>query len=350
MDCFTGSDLLERWASRVDAAGPWTTVDSHTAGEGTRLVVGGVLGLERGDMSEKRRHIAETQDHLRRSLLSEPRGHRDLLGAVLTPPVSPEAAFGLVYMDARRYPYLCGHATIGAVTTWLELGPERPPDGAGQPVLVDTPSGLVRTEADVCGGRVTRVALQPEAALAHTLDQALEVPDLGRIEVDLVLAGGFFVMVDADRLGLPLDATSAPRLAELGMKVIQAANQAFEVRHPTRPYIDTVDVASFYGRAEGGGRNAVVYGEAHVDRSPCGTGTCARLALEHARARLEPGVLFVNRGPMGTSFDGEIVGRVQLGGRPAVQPRVASRAFVTGVHRFYAEPTDPFRDGFLLGR
>jgi proline racemase len=234
------------------------------------------------------------------------------------------------------------------VTTWLELDPATPAE-ADLEVIVDTPSGPVRTEAQVRGGRVTKVAIEPEPALAYALDRPLEVPGHGAFTVDLVLAGGFFVMVDAERHGLALAPGRSGPLADLGMALIDAANAAFEVEHPARPYIDSIDVASFFAQAPGGGKNAVVYGEAHVDRSPCGTGTCARLALEHAKGRLAAGDTFLNRGLLDTCFEGQIAGTTEVGGHPAVRPRIASRAHITGLHHFYAEPEDPFGEGFLLG-
>jgi len=339
----------EAWAARAGARGPWTTIDSHTEGEATRLVVAGVEGLEAGDVPAKRRMLAAEQDHLRKLLMREPRGHRDLFGAVLTPPAETGSHFGLVYMDARRYPYLCGHATIGAVTTWLELGPEAPAEDGARVVRVDTPSGTVEATAEVQGGRVLGVEVELQPALAYALGHEIQVEGLGRLEVDVVLVGGFFAMVDAARAGLSLDAPEA--LADLGARVREAANEAIEVQHPERPYIDTIDVVSFYGPGGEGahGRNVVVYGAAHVDRSPCGTGTCARMALEHTQGKLRIGDAFVNEGPLGSRFEGRLVGEATLGGRAAVRPRVRGRAYVTGVQTFFLPPEDPLPEGYLLG-
>ncbi|HID62421.1 MAG TPA: hypothetical protein EYP49_06725 [Anaerolineae bacterium] len=335
------------------------TVDSHTAGEPTRLVIAGLPPIPGRTINDKRLYISENLDHVRLLLTREPRGHRDMLGAVVTEPVSEGADFGLVFMDARRYPYMCGHGTIGAVTTFIEMGwlTAQEPETV---VVVDTPSGRVRTRARVRtpdsngpGGRqrVESVAFQMEPAFAFLLDQSLEVPGLGRLSVDVSFAGGFFIMVSADQIGLAFTPDNAPTLARWGMAIIEAGNQQVPVQHPTRTYINTIDVVEFYdptGHPQARGKNFVVYGEGHVDRSPCGTGTCAKMALLHRRGELAVGQPFVNEGLLGTTFDGLILGETTVGDWPAIIPQAAGRAYITGFHRFVLDPGDPFPEGFLL--
>jgi proline racemase len=334
-------------------------IDSHAGGEPARLVVGGLPPIPGETINDKRLYLSRNLDDIRLRLTREPRGHRDMFASILVEPESEEAAFGLVYMDARRYPYLCGHATIAAVSALIELGLIEAQEPETQ-VVVDTPSGPWRTTAHVhqdttAEGRrfvVDSVSIQPEVAFAYLLDQPLDVPGLGRIRVDVSFAGGFFVMVPADQVGLDLTVGNAPRLAQLGMAIIEAGNEQLKVQHPERTYINTIDVAEFFdprGHAEGRGKNFVVLGEGHVDRSPCGTGTCAKLALLHRRGELAVGQPFVNEGFLGTTFDARIARETTVGdGIPAIVPEVSGKAYLTGFHHFVLVPEDPFPEGFLV--
>lgn len=337
-------------------------IDSHVGGEPARLIAGGLPPIPGETTNDKRLYLAEHVDDIRLRVTREPRGHRDMFASILVEPETVGAAFGLVYMDARRYPYLCGHATMAAVSALIELGlieaqlPETP-------VVVDTPSGPWKTVAHVrknpAEGRpfiVDSVAIQPEIAFAYLLDQPLDVPGLGRIQVDVSFTGGFFVMVSADQIGLDLTVENAPRLADLGMAIIAAGNAQLDVEHPQRSYIDTIDVVEFFdprGHEERRGKNFVVLGEGHVDRSPCGTGTCAKLALLHQRGQLGVGEAFVNEGLLGTTFDARIVRPTSLAdpatGRelPAIIPEVSGQAHITGLQHFVLTPEDPFPEGFL---
>jgi len=347
--------FLEQFPDRL------LTIDSHTAGEPTRLVVGGLPPIPGETINDKRLYISENLDHVRLLLAQEPRGHRDMLAAVVTEPVTEAAAFGVVFMDACRYPYMCGHGTIGAVTTLIETGwlPAQEPETV---VVVDSPSGPVHTRARVRKERlgpgkigermrVDWVAIQMESAFAFLLDQPLEVPGLGRITVDISFAGGFFVMVSVDQVGLALTPDNGAELTRLGMAITEAGNQQITVQHPTRTYINTIDVVEFYdpaGHGRSRGKNAVVYGEAHMDRSPCGTGTSAKMALMYRRGELALNQPFINEGILGTTFEGRLMAETTVGEIPAVVPEVRGSAHITGVNQFILDPRDPFPRGFLI--
>lgn len=339
----TVEGLLARYPDRL------LTIDSHTAGEPTRLIVGGLPPIPGATVADKRRYLMEELDHVRLQLTREPRGHRDMVAALVTEPTTEGAAFGLIYMDARRYPYLCGHATIGAVTTLLEAGALE----ASEPettVIVDTPSGPMETRARVCDGQVEWVAMEAVPSFVYSESQPLDVPGLGRIPVDTVCVGGFFAMVSAEDAGLTLTAENADSLIEIGMAIIEAANQQLTVRHPLRPEVTTVDVTEFYAASEQPGQSvsAVVYGESHIDRSPCGTGTSAKMTLLHHRGKLALDQPFINAGLLGTTFEGRLVAETRVGKLPAVVPEVRGSAQVTGVHQFVLDSRDPFPTGFLL--
>jgi len=338
------AQLVEQFADRL------LTIDSHTAGEPTRLIIGGLPPIPGQTMAHKRRFLMREWDYVRLQLTREPRGHRDMVTALVTEPVTEDADFGLIYMDARRYPYLCGHATIGAVTTLIQAGAVK----AVEPqttVIVDTPSGPAEAIAHLQNGQVESVTIQLVPSFVYGENQPLEVPGLGRILVDTVCVGGFFAMVSADQVGLQLTAENADRLIELGMAIIRAANAQLTVRHPERPEVTTVDVTEFYASppaSPADSVSAVIYGASHIDRSPCGTGTSAKMALLHQRGQLPLNRPFVNAGILGTTFEGRLVAETTVGGLPAVVPQVRGSAHVTGVHQFILDPGDPFPEGFLL--
>lgn len=326
-----------------------STVDSHTAGEATRLIVDGVGPVPGATMEEKRRFLMEEADHFRLLLTREPRGHRDLFAALLTDPCTPGADFGLVYMDARRYPYLCGHATIGAVTTVLELGalPMREPETI---VTVDTPSGPMRARARCRDGKVESVAVTAVPSFVFAERRPVDVPGYGRVPVDLVCVGGYFAMIHARDIGLEIKPENSRELIRAGMAVIQAANEQCEVSHPERPEVRTVDVTEIMDEHQPGrpGTSAVVYGEDHMDRSPCGTGTTAKITLLHRQGRVATGETYVHAGPLGTTFEAEVLRETTVGHFPAVQVEIRGSAHITGRHTFLLDPRDPFPQGFLL--
>ena len=335
--------VLEHFPNRI------VTVDSHTAGEPTRLIFG-YEDLPGKSMPEKRLNAMTRLDHLRLPLTREPRGHRNMFGALVTEPVAAEADFGLIFMDARRYAYLCGHAIMGAVVTLIDLGILSKVDGENR-IVVDTPSGRVPVSAKVTSGKVESVAMEMVPSFVLATGCPLKLPQLGEIRVDLVYVGGFFTMVDTDQMNIPLTPENHARLADLGMAVIEAANGQLTVNHPLRAEVNTVDVVEFYDSSRDDGRRGksiVILGEGHLDRSPCGTGTAAKMTLLHRKGRLELHQPYVNTGPLGTVFQGRLVDETVVGEYPAVVAEIAGSAQITGLHQFVVDPRDPFPQGFLL--
>jgi proline racemase len=331
------------------------TIDSHTAGELTRLVVGGVGDIPGENMALKRAYFQQHYDHVRQMLTWEPRSGGIGMATVVTEPISADARFGLIYMDARRYPYLCGHATIGAVVTLARTGFLDLQEGENR-VVVDTPSGLMFTTAFVREGKVQSVSLSMLPSFVLRTNQVINVPDFGKVTVDLVCVGGFFAMVSAEQLGIEPTLANKETLVDLGMKIIAAANQQVEVFHPERPEVKTVDVVEFYGARPGSqdtggvptGRAFVVYGESHVDRSPCGTGTAAKLTLLYHANKIDSGQTYTNYSPLGTSFDAKVTQEVKVGELDAVIVQITGMAHITGVYKFFIEEGDPFPQGFIL--
>lgn len=325
------------------------TIDSHTQGEPTRLIISGFGEPPGASMLEKRAVFVKEYDHLRKLLTMEPRGHRDMFAAAVTEPVSEHAAFGLIYMDAERYPYLCGHATMGAVTTLAETGALELEDGESV-VTVDTPSGPVEAHAQVEHGKVVSVAIDMVPSFVFDTCCKIDVPDFGMVNGDLVCVGGFFVMVSAKAVGLDLRQSASRKFTRLGMAIIDAANQQLKVYHPQRPEVKTVDVVEFYEEGPGAceGASVVVYGASHMDRSPCGTGTSAKMTILRHKGELAVGQEYTNRSPLGTHFTGHVRETSSIGRFPAVIAKIKGSARITGYHSFVVDDQDPFPEGFLL--
>jgi proline racemase len=341
-----------------------TTIDSHTAGECTRLVTSGLPPIPGDTMAEKLAYAEEILPWVPGFLLLEPRGHKDMFGAILTPRCSPAADVGVLFMDNQGYEPMCGHAIIGAATTLLETGMS-PMDEAEPLVTLDTPSGLVRARAKTERGSVVSVSFQNVPAFVYRSDVKIMVPELGTLTIDVVFGGLFFVFVDARQLQIQLLPENAARLASLGMRILAVVNREIEVRHPELPHIDRIIDLRFYVNQPSGegrmglpgsrlsdSRNVVVLGDHMIDRSPCGTGTSAEAALRHAEGRLEVGESFVTESIIGTQFTGTVVAEATVGSGaeefPAVIPQITGSACITGFHQFVLEPDDPFPEGFRL--
>ena len=274
-----------------------------------------------------------------------------MFGAILTAPCSPEADIGVIFMDNQGYEPMCGHAVIGAATTVLETGmlPTRKPETA---VTLDTPSGLVRAYAAVSEDRVASVSFDNVPAFVYRSGVALHVPGVGELTIDVVFGGLFFAFVDARTVPIELEPANAAQLADLGMRILAVANETVQVRHPELSHIDRMIDLRFYDEPGGQGadsRNVVILGDHMVDRSPCGTGTSAEMALRHAQGRLKVGQSFVTESILGTRFRGEIMGETEVGAHTAVIPRITGSAHLTGFHRFVLDPRDPLSSGFRLG-
>jgi proline racemase len=305
-------------------------------------------------MAEK---LAYADEHLRWALgllLLEPRGHKDLFGAILVPPCSPEADFGLIFMDNQKFEPMCGHAVIGTVTTLLETGMFEMVEPETLMTL-DTPAGLVRTHAKIKGGKVESVSFENVPSFVFRTDLTLQVPDVGDLVVDIAFGGLFFVLVNARQLEITLIPDNLPRLADIGMRIISAANQQVTVRHPELPHIDEIMDVRFYEEPDSPeveSRNVVILGDNMVDRSPCGTGTCAETALRFTRGKISLDEAFTTESILGTRFTAQAVAETQVGSGsevfPAVIPKVTGSAYITGFHQFVLDDDDPFQEGFIL--
>lgn len=308
------------------------TVDYHTGGEPFRIVTGGVQPLEGRTILDRRRFAFERLDHVRRLLVNEPRGHADMYGCFVTEPDDDGADLGVVFFHNAGYSTACGHGTI-ALVTWaidagLVLGPE---------VVVDVPSGRLHTTARIEDGRVASVRFRNVPSFVHA--RGLEAA--GRT-VDIAFGGAFYASLEER-----VDPAELPRLIELGRAVKRDLEAAHEIVHPDEPELRDVYGVIFWQEEPGEPltqRNVTVFADGEVDRSPCGSGTSARLALLHDEGRLAAGEPLRHLSIVGSEFTGRVVEETPAG----VVTEVEGSAHRTGRHEFELDPHDPLGEGFLL--
>jgi proline racemase len=326
-----------------------STIDFHTAGIGMRLLTSGLPPLPGTTIADKRRWFQERLDDLRTGLCLEPRGHRGLLIAVKTEPVTPGAAFGLFFIYPGGYYVSCGEGTIGAATVAIETGMV-PRTGGETRVVIDTEAGAVETLARSEGDRVRDVTLRWTPSFVALADQTVEVEGVGEVPLDIAVGvGNVFAIVEARHVGVAVRREHVSRIAQRGMAVREAINAQVHVDVPGigKTSVDNVLVHELPD-AEGVSPNALVWGPGQVDAAPCGSGTCARMALFRRRGLMDVGASVVSRGLLGLDFTGRIAGETRVEGRPAILPEITGTSYLTGMSQFLFDPADPVRAGFLL--
>lgn len=326
-------------------------IDSHTMGEPTRIVVGGVPHVPGKTMADKRAYLEEKMDHIRTSIMHEPRGHRDMFGSILTSPINDDADFGIVFMDGGGYLNMCGHGSIGAVTVAIETGmvPAVEPETN---VTFDAPAGLIKARAAVEKGVVKSVTIRNVPAFLYKENVTVDVPGLGNIKLDISFGGSFFALVDVKELGLKVCPQNVDQLIKAGMAIMKAANEQIHIEHPELKHIKTIDLVEIYDQPthpEAHYKNVVIFGDGQADRSPCGTGTSAKMAALYAKRKLALNQEFVYESIIGTLFRGRLVETAQVGEFAAVVPEITGSAYITGFNQFVIDPNDPVKHGFTLG-
>ena len=328
--------------------------DSHTEGMPTRVVTGGVGVLPGASMAERRRWFIEHNDDLRTLLMCEPRGHASMSGAILQPPTRPDADVGVLFIEVSGLLPMCGHGTIGTATVLVETGMVEVTEPVTT-IRLDTPAGLVVARVVVADGHAESVTITNVASFATGLDCSVEVPGLGRVDYDMAFGGNFYAIVELDALGLPFDRSAKQQLLDAGLAIMDAVNDQARPHYPARP--DIAGCHHVYLTAPGStarhSRHAMAIHPGWFDRSPCGTGTSARMAQLHARGQLPLDTEFVNESFIGTTFTGRLVEQIEIPGdgeQPirAVVPTITGRAWVTGTAQYMLDPTDPFPAGFAL--
>jgi proline racemase len=324
-------------------------VESHTEGMPTRVVVGGVGQLPGTTMEDRRQHVIAHRDDLRTLLMYEPRGHAAMSGAILQAPTRPDCEWGVVYIEVAGCLPMCGHGTIGVATVLVETGMVP----VSQPVTtirLDTPAGLVVADVAVRDGRAETVTIRNVPSFVTALDQVVEVPGHGAVRYDLAFGGNFYAITDLAEVGLPFGRDHARELMAFGLALLHAIEAGGPPVHPAEPGIHGCHHAQLVapGSDARHSRHAMVIRPGYFDRSPCGTGTSARMAQLHARGQLGLDTDFVNESLLGRPFIGRLVEAGEVAGIPAVVPTITGSAWLTGTSQHFLDPTDPFPAGFLL--
>jgi len=326
------------------------TIDAHAEGEPLRVILDGLPSLEGDTILERRRFARQHIDTIRTALMWEPRGHADMYGCILTPPVTPGADLGVLFVHNEGFSTMCGHGIIAVSTVVIETGILR----ATPPITtlrIDTPAGLVTAFAHGSAERVDRVTFHNVPSYVLELEGSVRIDGVGDVVFDLAFGGAFYAFVDAGSVGLRCEPGQLRRLIETGNAIKAGVTAARTIEHPTDP-----DLAFLYGTIFTGpalspdahSRNVCIFADGEVDRSPTGTGVSARVAIHHARGELEIGTTISIESIIGSRFTGRVVEHTTFGGAPAVIPEVGGRAFITGRHEFVLDPADPFRSGFFL--
>jgi proline racemase len=327
----------------------FSAVDSHTEGMPTRVVTGGVGVIPGATMAERRLWFMANRDDLRTLLMCEPRGHSAMSGAILQPSTRPDADWGVLYIEVSGCLPMCGHGTIGVATVLVETGMVEVHEPVTT-VRLDTPAGLVVVDVAVRDGKAEHVTLTNVPSFSYGLDCTVDVPGLGEVTYDMAYGGNFYAILPLESVGLPFDRAAGGEILSAGLRIMDAINEQARPVHPEDPAIDVCHHVQFTAAGSDGAhsRNAMAIFPGWFDRSPCGTGTSARMAQLHARGELGLKEDFVNESFIGTRFTGRLVESTRVGGLDAVVPTVRGRAWITGLGQYMLDPTDPFPAGFTL--
>lgn len=327
------------------------TVSAHAGGEVGDVITGGVAPPPGDTLWDQRRWIAQDAS-LRNFMLNEPRGGVFRHVNLLLPPKSPRADAAFIIMEPEDTPPMSGSNAICVATVLLETGILEMHEPVTD-ITLEAPGGLVRVRVACSDGQVRAVTVENLPSFADRLDAPLEVAGLGTVQVDTAFGGDSFVIVDAAALGFALTPDEARELAVLGARITDAANDQLGFRHPEKPDWDHISFCQFAGPIEHEpdsplARNAVVIKPGKIDRSPTGTGVCARMALRHARGEMNVGDRFAATSLIGSRFDGQILGTTQVGDKTAILPAISGRAWITGIHQHMLDPEDPWPEGYRL--
>jgi proline racemase len=330
-----------------------TVVGCHAEGEVGRVITGGVLPPPGETLFEKKHYLQTEADDLRRFLLFEPRGGAFVHVNLIVPPTREGIDAGFIIMEPTDYPPMSGSNSMCVVTVLLETGMVRMVEPETK-LLIETPGGLIEAVAACHEGKCERVTVHNVPSFVARLDASVEVQGLGRVSVDIAYGGAFFAIVDAPALGFKLTPDEARDLVEMGETIKAAVVEQQPVVHPENPDIHTVTFTEFVAPLATGrdgiktGQNAVVISPGKIDRSPCGTGTSARLAVLYARGLLDIGEPYLSTSLIGSAFRAKIVETTTVGDQPAIIPSLSGRAWITGFHQYCLDPSDPFPQGYTL--
>jgi len=327
----------------------FTCIDGHTCGNPVRLVAGGGPLLEGSTMMERRAHFLAEYDWIRTGLMFEPRGHDVMSGSILYPPTRPDCDIAILFIETSGCLPMCGHGTIGTVTMAIENGLVRPKTPGV--LRLDTPAGLVIAEYRQEGEYVEEVRITNVPSFLYAEGLTVDCPDLGELKVDVAYGGNFYAIVEPQENFNDIADHTAGQLIAWSPVVRQRLNEKYSFEHPENPSINRLSHMLWTGKPthpEAHARNAVFYGDKAIDRSPCGTGTSARMAQLHAKGKLKEGDAFVHESIIGSLFKGRVEKETSLAGKPAIVPSIGGWARQTGLNTIFIDDRDPFAHGFIV--
>ncbi len=331
-----------RWSRAV------TMIEAHAEGEVGRVVTGGLPNIPGASLPEQMRHLNEVDDSLRRFLVFEPRGCAQMSTNILVPKTHPQADAAFMILQPDKVHAMSGSNCICVTTVLLETGmvPMREPETV---LHLETPAGLIKATAQCKNGKCERVSLEMTPSFVERLDHVAEVPGLGSVKVDIAYGGCFYALIDGAQFGLAIEPSNARKLVDIGLRTHQVLNRTTDIVHPEIPEIRGISYTMLIGwNAEGQPTGATIMPPGRVDRSPCGTGNAARMAVRHARGEVTVGDKVAARSTIGGAFDVELTGLTTIAGRPATLSRVTGRGWIHGMHTIGVDPSDPFQKGFML--
>lgn len=328
-------------------------IDSHTMGEPTRIITSGVPRIPGKTMAEKKEYLEKNLDYIRTAVMNEPRGHNDMFGSILMEPISDEADFGIVFMDGGGYLNMCGHGSIGAASAIVETGMVDVKEPITR-VVLESPAGLIKADVRVEDGKIKETTITNVPSFLFKKDLKVDVPDIGEVTLDISFGGSFFAIVDMTQKNLNINICpeNAQHIKEAGIKIRDEVNKSIIVSHPYLEHIKTVDLVEFYAASKNPLatlQNVVVFGAGQVDRSPCGTGTSAKLATLVSKGMLGMNEDFVYESITGTIFKGKAIKEIKIGEYDGIIPQITGRAYITGFNHFVIDEDDPLKYGFKLG-
>jgi len=324
-------------------------IDGHTCGNPVRLVAGGGPLLQGSTMMERRAHFLAEYDWIRTGLMFEPRGHDVMSGSILYPPTREDCDIAILFIETSGCLPMCGHGTIGTVTMAIEHGLIKPKTPGV--LRLDTPAGLVIAEYKQVGEYVEEVRITNVPSFLYAEGLTVECPGLGEIKVDVAYGGNFYAIVEPQENYRDMADHSAGDLIAWSPVVRQRLNEKYTFEHPENPGINRLSHMLWTGKSthpEADARNAVFYGDKAIDRSPCGTGTSARMAQLHAKGKLKAGDSFVHESIIGSLFKGRVEKEASLAGKPAIIPSIGGWARMTGLNTIFIDDRDPFAHGFVV--
>lgn len=330
----------------------FNTISTHTAGQPTRTIIGGLPYVPGNSMQEKMHYMKNNQDWIRKALMYEPRGNNVMSGVILTEPCNPKADIGVLFIEVGGYLPMCGHDTIGVSTALIESGIIKPEEPVTN-ITLDTPAGLVTVKVNVKDNIAREVSFTNIPSFLFQKQKKINVKEFGHIYVDIAYGGNFYIIVDELDLGEKLIPECSNKIIEKANLIKDAVNKQVDIYHPEKDFINEATHVMISGKPlteKGDTKNVVVIPPGSIDRSPCGTGTSAKLALFYANDKVKIGEKIKFESIINTYFSGKILDVTKVGDFKAVIPEITGRAYVTGMNEWIIDPEDPIREGFLLGR